>query len=76
MDASTLPQPAPPYERYLVKLTIEKSVHDKLRYAQTLLSHAVPSGNLAQVLDRALDTLIAELEKRKFGVVRRSARPK
>ncbi|HET9252792.1 MAG TPA: hypothetical protein VFP58_11825 [Candidatus Eisenbacteria bacterium] len=71
----TLSTPAPPYERYLVKLTVEKSVHDKLRYAQTLLSHAVPSGNLAQVLDRALDTLIEELERRKFGVVRRRARP-
>jgi hypothetical protein len=63
----THPSLPPPIERYLVKLTIEKSTHDKLRYAQTLLSHAVPSGDVAQVLDRALDTLIAELEKRKFG---------
>jgi hypothetical protein len=40
---------------------------DKLRYAQELLSHQVSSGDIAQVFDRALDALIAQLEKRKFG---------
>ena len=69
--------PPQPEERYLVRLMVEKSVHDKLRYAQTLLSHAVPSGNLAQVLDRALDTLIAALEKRKLGAtLPRTSRPR
>jgi hypothetical protein len=63
------PQAAAPeqHERYLIRLTVEKRVHDKLRYAQALLSHAVPSGNVAQVLDRALDALIVTLERRKFG---------
>ncbi|HYJ32153.1 MAG TPA: hypothetical protein VE326_02945, partial [Candidatus Binatia bacterium] len=57
-------------ERYLVRVTIDRSTHDKLRHAQALLSHAVPSGDVAQVLDRALDALIARLEKRKLGAGR------
>jgi 5-methylcytosine-specific restriction endonuclease McrA len=46
---------------------ISKPTHDKLQYARELLSHAVPSGDFEQVLDRALDALIRQLEKRKFG---------
>lgn len=53
-------------ERYS-DLTIPKSMHDKLRRAQSLLSHTLPSGDVVQVLDRALDTLIAQLETRKLG---------
>ena len=54
-------------ERYFLKLTIGKSTREKLRYAQALLSHAVPSGDVAQVLDRALDALIVNLERRRLG---------
>ena len=59
-------------ERYLVRVTIGRDLHDKLRYAQALLSHAVPSGDVAEVLERALDTLITQLEKRKIGSRTRS----
>jgi 5-methylcytosine-specific restriction endonuclease McrA len=59
-------------ERFLVQVTIDKSTHDKLRYAQELLSHAVPRGEVAQVIDRALDALIAQLERQKFGAARRA----
>ncbi|HYM82351.1 MAG TPA: RuvA C-terminal domain-containing protein [Candidatus Limnocylindria bacterium] len=54
-------------ERFALQLSIGKGTHDKLRYAQALLSHAVPSGDVTQVLDRALDALIGQLEKRKFA---------
>ena len=54
-------------ERYLVQVTISKSTHDKLRHVQALLSHAVAKGDVAEVLDRALDALIVQLEKRKFA---------
>jgi hypothetical protein len=54
-------------ERFALQVTISKSTHDKLRHAQEPLSHALPSGDLAQVLDRALDALIGQLEKSKFG---------
>jgi hypothetical protein len=60
-------------ERYSLQFTIDKSTHDKLRYAQALLSHALPTGDFAQVLDRALDLLITQLERRKFGAKRAGA---
>lgn len=63
---------APPRpERYLLQLTIGKTTHDKLRYAQGLLGHSVPSGDVALVLDRALDALIGQLEKQKFAATGR-----
>ena len=83
--ASTVPAPriAPLSPgRFGVQLTVSQSTHDKLRYAQSLLAHAVPSGDLAEVLDRALDALIASLERRKFaatgkpGAARRSSDPR
>jgi hypothetical protein len=61
------PAPPPPSERYSVHVTIDKSIHDKQRYAQDLMSHCVPSGDLAQVLDRSLDALIGQIEKQKFA---------
>jgi 5-methylcytosine-specific restriction endonuclease McrA len=64
------PRSEPAQERYLIQVTVSKSTHDKLRYAQELLSHAVPRGDVAQVIDRALDALIAQLERRKFGAKR------
>jgi 5-methylcytosine-specific restriction endonuclease McrA len=38
-----------------------------LRHAQALLSHSVASRDVAQLLDRALDALIAEAEKKRVG---------
>jgi hypothetical protein len=57
--------------RYALQLTIGQATHDKLRHAQALLGHALPSGDIAQVLDRALDALIARLEQRKFAATTR-----
>jgi 5-methylcytosine-specific restriction endonuclease McrA len=54
-------------ERVLVSLALARGTYEKLRYAQALLSHAVPSGSIEQVIDRALDALIIQLEKRKFA---------
>jgi 5-methylcytosine-specific restriction endonuclease McrA len=62
-------------ERFTLKVTISGATHDKLRRAQTLLGHAVPTGNVEQVLERALDTLIVQLEKRKFGTTDRPGKP-
>jgi hypothetical protein len=61
-------------ERFLLQLTIGRSTQDKLRYAQELLGHQLASGDLAQVLDRALDALIEKLERRKFAATRRPRR--
>ena len=53
--------------RYGLQFTVAQGTYEKLRYARELLGHAVPSGELAQVFDRALDALIARLEQRKFS---------
>jgi 5-methylcytosine-specific restriction endonuclease McrA len=58
VDHSGRPEPL------LVRARVSRA---KLRYAQALLSHAVPSGNVDQIFDRALDALIRQLEKRKIG---------
>src|SRR5258706_13747568 len=52
---------------FLLQLAIGRSTRDKLRYAQALLSHSVRPDDVAQVLDRALDVLIAKLERQKIG---------
>jgi hypothetical protein len=54
-------------EHIRMHITLEGSTYDKLRYAQELLAHAVPGNNAAAVIDRALDLLIVQHEKKKFG---------
>jgi 5-methylcytosine-specific restriction endonuclease McrA len=51
----------------MIQLMVRKGTYDKLQYARALLSHAVRSGDASDVLDRALDLLIAQVEKRKLG---------
>jgi hypothetical protein len=58
-------------QTFALQVTIGACSHDKLRYAQALLGHAVPSGEIAAVLERALDALIEQLEKHKFCATRR-----
>jgi hypothetical protein len=58
-------------DRYAIQVSISKATHDKLRQAQALLSHAVPSGDVAEVIDRALAVLITQLEKRMYGATDR-----
>jgi hypothetical protein len=72
------PQVAPVApERFALQIMIGGGTRAKLQHAQDLLSHSVPSGDVAEVLDRALDALIARLEKRKLGATtRRLRRPR
>jgi 5-methylcytosine-specific restriction endonuclease McrA len=64
-------------QRFAVQFTIGQSAHDKLVHAQALLSHQLPSGDIAAVFERALDALIRQLEKGKFAASQtpRAARP-
>jgi hypothetical protein len=54
-------------DRYKLQLTITGDMIEKLRLAKDMLSHAIPSGDDAAVLDRALTALLGELAKKKFG---------
>jgi 5-methylcytosine-specific restriction endonuclease McrA len=59
--------------RYKVQFTADEALKDKLERAQNLMSHTNPSGELAEVVERAIDLLLLELERKKLG---RAARPR
>jgi hypothetical protein len=54
-------------ERYRIEFTASAELHRKLEQAQLLLSHAVPSGDLGELFERALDELIERELKRRTG---------
>jgi RuvA, C-terminal domain len=58
-------------QRFALQVMVGQGTHDKLRYAKSLLRHQIPSGDMAAVLDRALDALIVKLEKSKFAATDR-----
>jgi hypothetical protein len=80
------PAPAPPgaprrslvsplsADRYEMRCTIGKDTRDKLRDIRDLLRHAVPGGDLAEIVDRAFTLLRAELLRKKAGVGTRPRR--
>ena len=63
----------------MIQFTASAELHGKLEKAQQLLSHTVPSGDLAQLFERALDELIYQELKRRTGAgkprKRRDLRP-
>ena len=67
-DAARLMALAP--ERFALQVTIGEATQRKLLRAQALLRHQLPSGDLAEVLDQALDALLDKVEGRKFGKTR------
>jgi hypothetical protein len=75
----TVPTPARPVvrplapERYEIRFTASGALREKLRTAQDLLGHAIPSGDIAEIFDRALTVLVADLSRRKLGA---SSRPR
>ncbi len=64
------PSPAPSPlggRRFKVQFTGSQALCDKLREAQALLRHQVPSGDLAEIFDRALTLLVEDAKRRKFA---------
>jgi hypothetical protein len=57
--------------RYSLQLTLSQETHSLLREAQALLGHAVPSGEIEAVLQRALGDLVQALRKQKFAETER-----
>ena len=60
-------QPLSP-DRYRVMFTASTAACEKLELAKDLLRHVIPSGDPAQILERALDVLVEKLVKDKFAV--------
>jgi hypothetical protein len=58
-------------ERYKVQFTIGRETHDRLRRAQDLLRHQVPTGDPAAIFEKALTLLVAQLERAKLGKTER-----
>jgi hypothetical protein len=58
-------------DRYRLQLTIGGETLKKLRRAQDLLRQAIPSGDEAAILDRALTALLADLDKKKLAATDR-----
>jgi hypothetical protein len=54
-------------ETYCLQLNVSRELKAKLDEARDLMSHANPNGDLAVVVDRALELLIHKLKARRFG---------
>jgi len=83
-DTASLPlaptTPAPPRrplvvplapDRYEIRFTASAETRENLRLAQDLLRHAIPSGDPAQIIDRALKVLVEQLRRKKFAATDR-----
>jgi hypothetical protein len=53
--------------RFQIKFTASAETVARLRQAQDLLRHAVPSGDAAEIIDRALIVLVKELTRKKIA---------
>src|SRR5690606_31767304 len=60
--------------RFKLELTMDQAMKEKLERARDLLSHAVPDRDIVRVLDRALDTLLLDLEKTRLARTKRPRR--
>jgi hypothetical protein len=58
-------------DRYEIRFTASARTCEKLRLAQDLLRHAVPNGDTAEIIDRALTALLDDLARKKFAATNR-----
>jgi hypothetical protein len=58
-------------DRYKLQMTIGGDTLRKLRLAKDMLRHALPTGDDAAILDRALTALLTELARERFGAAER-----
>jgi hypothetical protein len=63
-------------ERYKVQLTISRETHEKLRRVQALLRHAIPTGDPAEIFDRALTLLLQDVERRRCAATSSPREPR
>ncbi|HYJ07679.1 MAG TPA: hypothetical protein VEX18_01685, partial [Polyangiaceae bacterium] len=53
--------------RLRVEFTARAELYEKLEKARELLSHALPSGELGELIERAVDALIEQETRKRFG---------
>jgi 5-methylcytosine-specific restriction endonuclease McrA len=61
--------------RYRLQLTASAELRAKLERARDLMGHRNPGGDLAVVVERALDALLEKLERERLGKTRRPPAP-
>jgi hypothetical protein len=66
VSQTTQAKPLAP-ERYKIQFTVSRETYEQLRRAQDLLRHSVPNGDPAIIFERALASLLAELERSRIG---------
>ena len=60
--------------RYRISLNASAALKEKLERLRALTSHSNPSGDLAIVIERALDVALEEIEKQRFAKTNRPRR--
>ena len=58
-------------DRYKVTFTADTETTDLLDLAKDMLSHAVPNGETAEVIKRALKVFVDDLARKRFGLTNR-----
>ncbi len=58
-------------DRYEIRFTASAETREKLLLAQDLLRHAIPTGDPAAIIDRALTLLLEDLARKKFAATDR-----
>jgi hypothetical protein len=53
--------------RYRIQLNASSSLKEKLELFQALVSHSIPNGDVAAVLERALDLALEQVQKQRFA---------
>ena len=54
-------------DRFHLSFEIADTTYDKLQRATDLLRHAIPNGDLGELFDRSLTSLLREAERRRFA---------
>jgi 5-methylcytosine-specific restriction endonuclease McrA len=62
--------------RYKVELTAGQALHDKLEQLKQLLRHQVPDGDLARIVELAVDLLVDKTMKQRFAQTRAPKQPR
>ena len=58
--------------RYELRTTLDQETHDLLRQLQALLAHSVPSGDVPELLKRALKLAVQDAERRRYAATSRA----
>jgi len=62
--------------RYRIQLNASSALKEKLELFQALVSHSIPNGDVAAVLERALDLALKQVEKQRFAKTDKPRNPR